>query len=139
MQRGALWRPFCLASTEKPDCADNVRRHTEKSDARPDAELFMDLQEFTLSTNQAAPQADLPPMLQALWHLRKGDWNKAHAIVQEREDEQSSAWLHAHLHRVEGDLSNAGYWYRRAGRKAANSGLEEEWKALVAHFLMESS
>jgi hypothetical protein len=98
----------------------------------------MDLQEFTLSTNRAAPQADLPPMLHALWHLRKGDWDKAHAIVQEREDEPSSAWVHAHLHRVEGDLSNAGYWYRRAGRKAANSDLEEEWKALVAHFLMEN-
>ncbi len=98
----------------------------------------MDLQEFTLSTTEAAPQADLAPMLQALWHLRKGDWNKAHAIVQAREEEQSSAWVHAHLHRVEGDLSNAGYWYGRAGKKAVRTELEEEWKLLVAHFLTEN-
>ncbi|HEX7812577.1 MAG TPA: hypothetical protein VF460_11765 [Burkholderiales bacterium] len=98
----------------------------------------MDLQEFTLSTNQAVPPAGQPPMLQALWHLRKGDWNTAHAIVQEHKGEQSSAWVHAHLHRVEGDLSNAGYWYGRAGKKAVKTGLEEEWKSLVAHFLAES-
>ena len=97
----------------------------------------MDLQEFTLTTAQAAPQPGMSPMLQALWHLRKGDWNRAHAIVQEREDEPSSAWVHAHLHRVEGDLANAGYWYRRAGKAAARTGLEEEWKSLVAHFLAE--
>jgi len=97
----------------------------------------MDLQEFTQSTTRKTPQSDLPPMLLALWHLRKGDWDRAHAIVQEREDESSSAWVHAHLHRVEGDLSNAGYWYRRAGMKSARTELEEEWKALVTHFLAE--
>ena len=98
----------------------------------------MDLQQFTLSTTETAPQADLPPMLQALWHLRKGDWSKAHAIVQAREEEQSSAWVHAHLHRVEGDLSNADYWYGRAGKKAVKAGLEQEWELLVAHFLAET-
>lgn len=97
----------------------------------------MDLHEFTLTTTKSSPQPHLSPMLQALWHLRKGDWNRAHALVQEREEEQSSAWVHAHLHRVEGDLSNAAYWYRRAGKKVVNTELEEEWKALVAHFLAE--
>lgn len=97
----------------------------------------MDLQEFTQSTTGKAPPPGCTPMLEALWHLRKGDWNRAHEIVQAHEDERPSAWVHAHLHRVEGDLSNAGYWYRRAGRKAAQSALEEEWKAIVAHFLGE--
>jgi hypothetical protein len=97
----------------------------------------MDLQEFTLSTRASAPPAGCTPMLEALWQVRKGNWQRAHEIVQAHEDEAPSAWVHAHLHRIEGDLSNAGYWYRRAGRKAAAGGLEEEWKALVAHFLGE--
>lgn len=99
----------------------------------------MDVDEFTHSTAGMAPPDGCAHMLEALWHLRKGDWNRAHEIVQAHEDEPPSAWVHAHLHRVEGDLSNAGYWYRRAGRKAADGGLEEEWKALVAHSLAESS
>lgn len=98
----------------------------------------MDLQEFIRSTASATPPPDCPPMLEALWHLRKGDWARAHGIVQAHEDESPSAWVHAHLHRVEGDLSNAGYWYRRAGRKPAQTALEEEWKALAAHFLGET-
>jgi hypothetical protein len=95
----------------------------------------MDLQEFILSTAENAPPRGCAPMLAALWHLRKGEWQRAHEIVQAHEGEKPSAWVHAHLHRVEGDLSNAGYWYRRAGRKAAETGLEDEWQALAAHFL----
>ncbi len=98
----------------------------------------MDLQEFTLTTGRDAPPAALSPALEALWHLRKGDWNRAHAIVQAREDDRAYAAIHAHLHRIEGDLANAGYWYRRAGRKTADVALEEEWDALVAHFLREN-
>ena len=98
----------------------------------------MDLQEFTASTSGASPPAGLIPALEALWHLRKGDWNRAHAIVQEHEDDRGYAVIHAHLHRIEGDLANAGYWYRRAGLKTADSALEEEWKSLVAHFLQEN-
>ncbi len=97
----------------------------------------MDLQEFTLSTSRDSPPAGLIPALEALWHLRKGDWERAHAIAQEHEDDKAYAAIHAHLHRIEGDLSNAGYWYRRAGRRPADAGLEEEWKALAAHFLGE--
>ncbi|HVY05589.1 MAG TPA: hypothetical protein VHB46_06395 [Burkholderiales bacterium] len=99
----------------------------------------MNLQEFTLSTGERSPPKDCPPMLEALWHLRKGDWKRAHEIAQAHEDEKPSAWVHAHLHRVEGDLSNAGYWYRRAGRKPADCALEEEWDALAAHFLEEKT
>jgi hypothetical protein len=63
--------------------------------------------------------------LQALAALASGDWDGAHRLVQD-EASPEAAWVHAHLHRVEGDLSNAGYWYRRAGRPEATGGLEEE-------------
>jgi hypothetical protein len=97
----------------------------------------MDLQEFTATTAQDAPPKGLTPALEALWHLRKGDWNRAHEIVQAHEDVKDYATVHAHLHRIEGDLANAGYWYRRAGRAMTDGNLEQEWKALVAHFLEE--
>ena len=98
----------------------------------------MDLQEFILTTSRNSPPAGLAPALEALWHLRKGDWDRAHAIVQAHEDNKEYAVVHAHLHRIEGDLANAGYWYRRAGRKTADATLEEEWKVLVEHFLSEN-
>ena len=98
----------------------------------------MDLQEFTLTTSRNSPPAGLAPALEALWHLRRGDWDRAHAIVQGHENDRSYAVIHAHLHRIEGDLANAGYWYRRAGRKTADAALEEEWKTLVEHFLSEN-
>ncbi|HKB83762.1 MAG TPA: hypothetical protein VKD04_11225, partial [Burkholderiales bacterium] len=96
---------------------------------------IMDLQEFTLTTSRDSPPARLIPALEALWYVRKGNWDRAHAIVQQREDDNVNAVVHAHLHRIEGDLGNAGYWYRRAGKKMADAALEEEWKGLVAHFL----
>jgi hypothetical protein len=100
---------------------------------------IMDLKEFTLTTSRDTPPAGLISALEALWYLRKGDWNRAHAIVQEHEDDSAYALVHAHLHRIEGDLANAGYWYRRAGKKTADTALEEEWKSLVAHFLQENA
>jgi hypothetical protein len=100
---------------------------------------MMDVQEFTLTTSQDAPPPGLMPVLQALWYLRKGNWNRAHAIVQEHEDEPAYALVHAHLHRIEGDLGNAGYWYRRAGKTVSSMAFEEEWKALAAHFLRENA
>lgn len=96
----------------------------------------MDLQEFTLTTSGDSPPEKLMPALEALWYLRKGDWDRAHAIVQAHEGDRAYALVHAHLHRIEGDLANAGYWYHRAGRqKTTDVTLEEEWKSLVAHFL----
>jgi len=100
---------------------------------------MMDVQEFTLTTSQDAPPPGLFPVLEALWYLRKGNWDRAHAIVQEHENEQAYALVHAHLHRIEGDLANAGYWYRRAGKSVSNMALEEEWKTLAAHFLRENT
>jgi hypothetical protein len=69
--------------------------------------------------------------IQALEAEQNGDWDKAHRIVQEL-DTAGAAWIHAYLHRVEGDLANAAYWYRRAGKPECTASLEEEWRQLHA-------
>jgi len=84
---------------------------------------------FTLSN--AAPESGLAPPLAALWWAAKGDWDAAHKIVQD-EGDASSAWVHAYLHRVEGDLSNAGYWYRQAGQPIPKDSLQAEWERIVS-------
>jgi hypothetical protein len=78
----------------------------------------------------AKPADGLAPPLAALWWAAKGDWDAAHKIVM-NEDTKDAAWVHAYLHRLEGDLSNAGYWYRRAGKPAANDALDAEWQRIV--------
>lgn len=80
------------------------------------------------------PPDGLAPPLQALWWVARGDWDRAHACVQDSEA-ADAAWVHAHLHRREGDLANAAYWYRRAGRPAAGDGLEAEWERLASTLL----
>ena len=74
----------------------------------------MTLEEFHKSLNSEHPPEDLTPSLAALWWDAKGDWTKAHEFAQ-RDEGPAGAWVHAYLHRKEGDLSNAGYWYGRAG------------------------
>ena len=74
------------------------------------------------------------PALRALWHEARGDWNAAHGLAQ-AEDDSAGAWVHAYLHRVEGDLGNAGYWYRRAGRTMPGVPVREEWAAIVGELL----
>ena len=93
------------------------------------------LDEFRNSVSASAPPTDLGPALQALWWLAKDDWNKAHECVQGHEGERDCDWVHAHLHRQEGDLSNAGYWYRRAQRPVPTSPLKDEWAQVVAELL----
>ena len=73
----------------------------------------MDLTVFKVSLKDAAPPDGIQPVLQALWHEARGDWDKAHRLAQSQGD-ATGAWVHAYLHRVEGDQSNAAYWYRRA-------------------------
>ncbi|MBR0752667.1 hypothetical protein JQ604_10770 [Bradyrhizobium jicamae] len=90
--------------------------------------------EFRASLAEAAPDTTLSPQLRALWWAAKGDWDQAHKIVQD-EDDANSAWVHAYLHRVEGDLGNAGYWYRRAGQPVAKDTLEAEWERIVSALL----
>jgi hypothetical protein len=94
----------------------------------------MDLNAFRDSLAGAAPPQGLSPALNALWYEARNDWQRAHAIVQD-EDDTDNAWIHAYLHRKEGDLSNAGYWYRRAGKPVCKASLDEEWAQLAAHML----
>lgn len=80
------------------------------------------------------PPTDLGGPLMALWWDAHGDWDRAHAAAQTGED-ADSAWVHAYLHRKEGDLANADYWYRRARRTRPAATLEEEWAAIAAALL----
>ena len=96
----------------------------------------MDRQSFRASLNDKSPPQGLTLALQGLWHAAKGDWHKAHECAQAQED-QEGAWVHAHLHRQEGDLANAGYWYRRAEKPTASQSLEAEWNAIVDELLPE--
>jgi hypothetical protein len=76
----------------------------------------------------------LPPLLQALWQDARGDWEKAHTLAQDIDD-ASGARVHAYLHRKEGDLGNAGYWYRRANQPMATDSLDSAWTRIVTALL----
>ena len=94
----------------------------------------MTLDELKRSLSGASPPPGLPTAVAALWWAAKNDWNRAHELVMD-ESGQDAAWVHAYLHRVEGDLPNAGYWYRQAGCKPASGALETEWTDIVAALL----
>jgi hypothetical protein len=80
-----------------------------------------------------APRA-AGPALAALWWAKKGDWDKAHRLVMDAHSREA-AWVHAYLHRVEGDAGNAAYWYRQARKPVAAGALEAEWDAIVDELL----
>jgi hypothetical protein len=91
--------------------------------------------EFNHSVRTAAePPAGLSAALRALWWMAKGDWDRAHRVAQ-GDDSAAGSWVHAHLHRVEGDEGNAGYWYARAGRPHADAPLDDEREAIIAALL----
>jgi hypothetical protein len=90
----------------------------------------MDVSAFEASLAHPSPPRDLPALLQALWHERRGDWRRAHEIAQDLET-ADAAWVHAYLHRREGDQSNAAYWYRHAGQPVRRGDLDEEWRAIA--------
>jgi len=94
----------------------------------------MDLSAFRATLAGPDPPPGLSPALQGLWWDGKGDWNRAHDCAQEQDDADGAA-VHAYLHRKEGDLANAGYWYRRAGRVPATDALDAEWERLVGEML----
>ncbi|MET4278653.1 hypothetical protein ABIB68_006952 [Bradyrhizobium sp. F1.2.2] len=89
---------------------------------------------YIASLDGAAPPPDLSAPLAALWWAAKGDWDQAHRIVQD-ESSREAAWVHAYLHRVEGDLGNAGYWYRQARQPVATDSLQAEWERIAATLL----
>ena len=94
----------------------------------------MTFQEFKSTLGDAQPPSKVSNILKALWHDGKGDWEASHNIAQDIHTTDGS-WIHAYLHRKEGDLGNASYWYHRAGKPMPSVSLEEEWKALVTNFL----
>ena len=91
--------------------------------------------QFLASLEQETSAVDLPPLLQAIRHGLRGEWEAAHGIAQNVEG-ADGAWVHAWLHRIEGDLANAGYWYRRAGRPAATDSTDAEGRT-IARALLE--
>lgn len=94
----------------------------------------MDFDTFEISLDCDQPPQDMSLALQALWHQRRGAWHEAHRLAQSQDD-VIGAWVHAYLHRVEGDNGNAAYWYRRAGRSVPAAALEVEWAAIVRALL----
>ncbi len=91
----------------------------------------MNLEEFQSSLSREAPPADLGPALAGLWWDAKGDWAKAHESAQQDEG-PTGAWVHAYLHRKEGDATNAAYWYQRAGKSEGRGAFEQEWEEIAA-------
>jgi hypothetical protein len=94
----------------------------------------MNAQQFVESLKNVDPPLGLTPPVEALWWDGKGEWARAHELVNDLETPDAMA-VHAYLHRKEGEESNANYWYRRAGEQFRRSSLDEEWKALVAGLL----
>jgi hypothetical protein len=90
--------------------------------------------EFKRSLAKTKPPAGISPALVGLWWAGKDDWNKAHKVVMSEED-ADCAWVHAYLHRTEGDLDNARYWYRQARRDPAQGQLAAEWATIAATLL----
>jgi hypothetical protein len=89
---------------------------------------------MTVREFEASAPDEFRGLLLALWWDGRGDWERAHGIAQDVED-VDGAWVHAYLHRKEGDTWNAGYWYRRAGRPEAKGPLREEWEQIVGELL----
>lgn len=96
----------------------------------------MNPEQFRASVAEEAPRDGLSAPLTALWWDAKGNWARAHALVDELETKDGMA-VHAYLHRKEGSISNAEYWYQRAGRGFYRTSLDDEWTALVEGLLSE--
>jgi hypothetical protein len=96
--------------------------------------IVMTIDQFRTTLAEEHPPRGVQSAVVALWHDAKGDWEEAHRVAQAIDDE-SGAWVHAYLHRKEGDISNAGYWYRRAGQPEATDSLDAEWERIASALL----
>lgn len=94
----------------------------------------MTFEGFVQSIAQSDPPVGVSGALLALWHDARGDWEAAHEVAQ-AVDSESGAWVHAYLHRKEGDIGNAGYWYHRAGCPVETGALDEEWESIATTLL----
>ena len=96
----------------------------------------MTLEDFKASLADTTPPDGLSAALLGLWHQGRGDWTLAHETVQADKGD-AAAWVHAHLHRVEGDEANAGYWFRRAGKPHTKGPLPQEWAEMATTLLAD--
>jgi len=94
----------------------------------------MTLREFMETISEGSRPTGVSDALVALWHDARGDWDAAHRVAQDVPD-PDGAWVHAYLHRKEGDAGNAAYWYRRAGKPVATASLDDEWREIVSALL----
>jgi hypothetical protein len=94
----------------------------------------MTFTEFKQSLSQSNPPASLSPLLKAMWHDAKDDWESAHNVAQDVNTKDGS-WVHAYLHRKEGDAGNAAYWYHRANKKMPDYSLVQEWEEISTELL----
>jgi hypothetical protein len=94
----------------------------------------MTLADFKATLSAPTPPDGLGAPLEALWHDARGDWDAAHGVAQDIKSADGS-WIHAYLHRKEGDAANAAYWYVRAGKPVASTSLEVEWTAIATTLL----
>jgi hypothetical protein len=90
----------------------------------------MDYNHFNYSLDMGYPPEDFSEELKAMWYDRKGEWDQAHMIVQDMDSKQA-AWVHAYLHRKEGDKQNAAFWYKRAGKVMSDIDLNEESREII--------
>lgn len=95
--------------------------------------MHMTLTDFKSMLSSSEPPA-LSESLIAMWYDGKGDWERAHNVAQDIRTKEGS-WIHAYLHRKEGDTGNAQYWYNRANQPVCNTSLEAEWDAIVTALL----
>jgi len=96
----------------------------------------MDTALFKQTLANAKPPAGIDIYLESLWEDGRGNWDRAHTLIQDLTD-RKAAWIHAYLHRKEGDIWNADYWYSKAGRKRPDLSLEQEWEFIVDEFLRQ--
>ena len=94
----------------------------------------MTFDEFKKSLAGKQPSGETSVYIKALWHDANNDWETAHNLMQDMND-KTAAWIHAYLHRKEGDIWNADYWYSRAGRKRPDVSLNKEWEEIVKALL----
>jgi hypothetical protein len=94
----------------------------------------MTVDELRATLSDDGPPTGAPAAVEALWHDARGDWDEAHRVAQDVDD-ADGAWVHAYLHRKEGDLANASYWYRRAARPRPTTPLDQEWAEIARELL----
>ena len=99
----------------------------------------MTIEEFRASLRESHPPAGLSALLSALWWDGKGNFDRAHDIAQDDTSGQEAAWVHAYLHRREGDNENAGYWYKRAHQPHPETSPDEEWRQITTVLLHRQS